>query len=615
MKLPIITKHKRDSIAVLSCLLDRSFTFIVLFFSGSTVHLFVDEQCSNQVLHLGFCLVLMLVFAIRRLRFLLALALGFYITALSFNSHLRAEFPRGLERKSIQIEADIVGLPQYSESNVRFFAKVRNQFTDGSLKALIGERILLSCYRCKLKITHGQRWRFTVRVKRPHGYASPNAFDYEKYLFRHQVVAKGYVRAKEQNVLVSENLSVLQSFRADIKHRVESILDDSPGRATILALVLGDKTGFKSSERDLLQKAGLSHLFAISGLHVGLVFGLSLLCFKWFFNFVSLFHVRLYELCIRPKLVLLPSLAAAVGYSALAGFAVSTQRALIMLCLFSFLRVIDKNVSLMRVLILTACVIMLIDPFALLDAGFWLSFAAVFIIAICSHQNLTLSLVKLQPLLWTGMIPLSVVLFGHVSLVSPIINLVAVPIFSLLLIPLTLFLTFLLTIFDSDVSNQGLTALTGLYNAIFQFLPVVTATKFSYLSLPKWSALSSVLFAMFWLAFVCKKRTLALLLFGFFLACVVFESTQPLMADGKLKVTLLDVGQGLSIVIQTSEGVTVYDTGPRYGSDFSAAKAVLIPYLKSLGTDKLSKVVISHADNDHIGGYRDLALQFEIANV
>ena len=163
--------------------------------------------------------------------------------------------------------------------------------------------------------------------------------------------------------------------------------------------------------------------------------------------------------------------------------------------------------------------------------------------------------------------------------------------------------------------NQGLSALTGLYNAIFQFLPVVTATKFSYLSLPKWSALSSVLFAMFWLAFVCKKRTLALLLFGFFLACVVFESTQPLMADGKLKVTLLDVGQGLSIVIQTSEGVTVYDTGPRYGSDFSAAKAVLIPYLKSLGTDKLSKVVISHADNDHIGGYRDLTLQFEIANV
>ena len=606
---------KKNWLRIHLCLFTGSFACMLMFFSGSAIHLLLREQQSIKTLNLSLCSILVIMLIFRRTRVLLAPVMGFYLTALSFNLHLSAEFPRQWERKNIHIEADILGLPKQINNDVRFLVNVRQQFTDEDLQRIVGERLLLSCYRCDFNITQGQRWRFTVSVKRPHGYASPNSFDYEKYLFRHQVVAKGYIKTKESNFLVSSDHSLLQSYRAKIKQKIESTLDESPGRATILALVLGDKSGFKSLEHDLLQKAGLSHLFAISGLHVGLVFAISMLCFKWIFNFVSLLYTKLYEVCPRPKLILLPSLLVAVGYSAMAGFAVSTQRALIMLCLFSILRLNDKEVSLLRVLLLTACVIIIFDPFALLDAGFWLSFSAVFVIAICNLHITKISLVTLQPLLWIGMIPISVSLFGHISLVSPAINLIAVPLFSVVLIPLTLFLTLCLGVFGFGFSSEALHSLAKGYDLIFEYLSVLTDMQFAYVSIPKLSMLSSLIFVLFWLSFASKKYRFANFTLLIFLSSVVLESTEQVRADETLKVTLLDVGQGLSLVIQTSKGISVYDTGPKYRSGFSTAEAVLIPYLKSLRAKQLSTVIVSHADNDHIGGYEDLASHFEISNL
>jgi len=518
----------------------------------------------------------------------------------AFKQHLALAFPDEYERVDFFAEGEVEGLPSNKNGDVSFYFRVTD--IDEKLpEKLIGTRFSLSCYRCEMTINPHDKWRFTLRVKRPHGYASWGAFDYEKYLFRNRVIAKGYIRPNGENTLISRQSATLHNWRQSIRERLANKLEEGVALNIILALTVGDKSSFTNEQRKVFQDTGTSHLIAISGLHVGLVFIFVSNAFRYFLWPFA----RIFEIIPRSTLVIIPALGSAILYSGFAGFAVSTQRALTMLLVYVACKLLAREVSLLKVLLLAAAILLIIDPFSILDLGFWLSCCAVLVIALISEsrqKSQAMSLFKLQPLLWLGMLPITIGFFGQISFISPLVNLIVVPLFCVLLIPLSLisvsFDALGLVTISSFMFNSLELAFTVIYDVLHWCSQLKIAKSF-VAPLAWWHWL---LFAISMGALYFKRR-ICLLLFPLFLLSLILR--KPLMMDhDELRVALLDVGQGLAMVIHTSNSVMVYDTGPRYPSGFTAASAVLLPYLRYHGIRVINTLVISHADNDHIGGYQ-----------
>jgi competence protein ComEC len=544
--------------------------------------------------------------------------LGFFWACYSFQLMIDSPFPSEYERVDFVAVGSVDALPIHRNGNYEF------RFTIESIElesielskqmSLLGKRLQLSCYRCPLEIHPGETWRLTLRVKRPRGYASWGSFDYEKYLFRHQIIAKGYIRLKGVNERISLGGSSIHRWRESLLEDLKHEIGDGIGSAIISALTIGVKTGFSKEQKAVFQITGVSHLMAISGLHVGLVFTVVMLLFKyllWPF-------AKVFEYCPRQQLVLFPALVAAGIYAALAGFSVSTQRAMVMLIVYVLCKLLARDISLIKVLIIAIVILLLIDPFSILDIGFWLSCSAVAIIALASlnksrSKERQMSLLRLQPLLWLGMLPLSVVFFGQVSVISPFVNLLAVPLFCILLIPATL-ASVLIFIFGFDsLGGWCLHSLSQAYQQIFQYLEMLAKLEFAkvYATPLNWWQ-----WALFLILLSSLMRPLKTFLFlGAIFVVSVFSKPVKYLKDDELYLTLLDVGQGLSMVVETANTISVYDTGPKYGSGFTAAEAVLLPFLRQRGVDHIDTLVISHADNDHIGGLQAIRDAYNIKRV
>lgn len=606
-----------------------SMSCMVMFFIGCCLTLNL-HTLPSVIWPLAVCVPLSLLSLQRvKLRAVVFLLLGFSWACFNFQTFLNTPFPDAYERIDFVALGTIEGLPTTRDENVQFRFRV-NAVDDDNLSMLINKRLQLSCYRCTLSIGAGDQWQLTLRAKRPHGYASWGAFDYEKYLFRHQVVAKGYVRLKAHNQRIAVISSSIHIGRQSLLEALRRVVGSGVGGNIIAALTIGVKTGFSNEQKQVFQTTGVSHLMAISGLHVGLVFIGVAFILKWFLWPVA----RIFEFYPRQQLVLLPALSAAIFYAALAGFAVSTQRALIMLVVYVVCKFLARDVGLIKVLLIAVVVLLLIDPFSILDIGFWLSCGAVAIISLVSSNaknahrqgsvsetsthsqsstssNDKLSLFRLQPMLWLGSLPLSVVFFGQVSLISPLINLIAVPLFCMLLIPATLLSTLIFCLGFNTIGAWCLMQLNDVFEFVFKLLEIASqwpGAKIHATALTWWQWLVFILIVLCYRSWLRGSAVLSLLLIS-----SIFAKPSPNFDKDEVGITLLDVGQGLAIVIETANSVTVYDTGPRYGTGFTAASAVLLPFLRYRGIRSVDTLVISHADNDHIGGLETLRDAFPVA--
>lgn len=592
---------------------DRLSQFALCFVVGASSTLLQASLLEPQNLALTMVLVLVANLIYIRVRkakrvatlglMLIALLAGHLWASLTFINQLEHAFPAMAERSTIEVTGQVHNLPVLRQSDYKFQFLV----SDSALPELVGRKLALSCYRCPIKIQAKQVWRFSVRLKRPSGYASWGAFDFEKYLFRQQVIARGYLRLKEPYQLLSAPSNSIQVWRAKLRQSIAKLkLSAEQGEAVILALALGDKSALSSKQREHMQTTGVSHLMAISGLHVGLVFVFA----RLLSGFLLMPFARLFLYCPRQWLVLPPALACAVLYSAMAGFAVSTQRAIIMLGIYTLCRLSLRQASLLKVLLCAAFIIVIVDPHSVMDAGFWLSCVAVLVIALLNDSSDTLSLLKLQPRLWLGMLPITAMIFGQVSLLSPIVNLVMVPLFCLVLIPVTLAAVVLLQLGLEGVAGYLLNYLSKTYAWLFELLASLSNLPISQIFTVQWSAWQYsglLLVLMTW-----RAKLLLRLLSWCALIGLLFIAPNTRLAGEQLEIALLDVGQGLAMVVRDRERVLVYDTGPRYASGFSAAEAVLLPYLRLQGIRHVDRLIISHADNDHIGGLSSLRGAFSI---
>ncbi|MFQ5546021.1 MAG: DNA internalization-related competence protein ComEC/Rec2 [Acidiferrobacterales bacterium] len=448
----------------------------------------------------------------------------------------------------------------------------------------------------------------TVRLKRPHGFQNPGGFDYEGYLFQQRIRATGYVRSHKPAELLPARspLYMVGRLRQRLGNRVRHLLGDSPFTGIVVALANGDRRGITNAQWDTLRRTGTNHLIAISGLHIGLVAGFV------FFLVRSLWALPGFPVLRwpAPKVAAVAGMVAAVIYAALAGFSIPTQRAMVMLAVAMGAVLLQRRVLPTRLLAVALFLVLVHDPVAVMGAGFWLSFAAVAVIVVFIHgrsgeHSDWRRLGYLQWAIAIGLLPLMLTFFQQVSLVGPAANLFAVPVFGLLIVPLTLFGAIVSGFLADSVAGAVLQLAAWTLEMVWTVLDYLAGFEHSLWVQPGPSG---------W-ALVCGLVGIALLLaprgwparwLGVVWLLPMLLVRPPAPAAGEVWLSLLDVGQGLSAVVRTREHTLVYDSGPRFSARFDAGRSVVVPYLYNRGVARIDTLIISHGDNDHIGGARSV---------
>ncbi len=523
--------------------------------------------------------------------------------------------PPALEALDLQVRGRVVGIPeQLAEDRVRlrFLIDAYRNAEDWQAMRL---PVRLNWYRRAPKLNPGERWQLRVRLKAPHGRANPGGFDYQRWLFARSIRATGYVRTDAANrCLEAAHAPPWQRLRHRLSVHLQQLDLPTRQRALLRALAIGDRAGMSQSQWDLLQRTGTSHLLAISGLHVGLVASLV-------FFLVEQLWRRLGggRWWASPRAGALAAMLAGLLYALLSGFQAPAQRALVMIWLWMLAVIGSGRTQPWTVLGLALWLILLIDPFSLLAAGFWLSFGAVALILFLSRGRHGLGgqlqrLFRVQLGLVAGLTPFLWIWFQQASLTAPLANLIAIPWVSFVAVPLLLLGLLLLPM--SSAAGETLLTLAGWsLDTLWRFLQLLDFGANALWYAPPLSLGGSVLFAVGLLTLLLPAAT-GLRWAALPLVLLPVLTTAPKRpAAGDLWLTLLDVGQGLAVVAETRGHVLVYDTGPAFPGGSDSGSGVLAPFLRQRGYRHLDRMVISHSDNDHSGGGASLYRQFPTASV
>lgn len=564
-----------------------------------------------------------LIFAARQLRafgpaargalLLGALLAGFAWAAACGHWRLADELPFGSEGRDIRLTGVVAGLPQAFGNGVRFELEVEQA------DAPVPSRISLAWYRgwerdaepgparepgdaalpALPEVHAGERWRLAVRLKRPHGNLNPQGFDYEAWLFERGVRASGYVRAAAENhrldAFVPRFGTAVERLRERIRARFLHALPDRDYAGVLAALVMGDQRAIDSGLWQLFARTGISHLMSISGLHVTMVAGLG----AWA---VSFFWRRRPALMLRlpaQKAAAAAGWATAFAYCLLAGFGVPAQRTLYMLSVVALALWLGRGASGSGVLALALLLVLLADPWAVLSAGFWLSFGALALLfyIVAGRVGPGHWLAEWGRAQWAvtiGMVPALLALFQQFSLVSPLANALAIPLVSFVITPLALVAAVLP--FDALLllAHQLLAGLM----AVIEWLAQLPLAVWQQHAPPPWA----VLLATLGCAWLLLPRGFPSRWAGALLFLPLVFAPPPRPGPGELRLTVLDVGQGLAVHAQTAGHDLLYDTGPQFSTDANSGNRILLPYLRAIGVRRLDGLIVTHPDGDHAGG-------------
>ena len=541
-------------------------------------------------------------------------AAGFLWTWWVAASVLAQCLPAGLEGRDLLVRGVVTGLPERLPGG-----RVRFRFHVEALRGTQGWQPLqldsrIAWYRHPPALQPGERWQLSVRLKRPHGFSSPGAFDYQRWLFARRIRATGYVRPDPGNrKLGAEGGQAVQRLRQTLLQHLRDRGVEGATGALLRALAIGDRSAMSARQWQVLRRTGTGHLLAISGLHVGLVAGL-----------VFLLGERLWRRFGLPQRYAAPRVAAVLafvgagGYALLAGFQVPAQRALIMSSVVLLAAACGRRSLAWRLWALALMLVLLVDPLSLLGAGTWLSFGAVavlFFLSLGRHgaSSRLRSLFTLQLGLVLGLAPWLWLWFRQLAPLAPVANLVAIPWVGFVVVP-PLLLALVALPLSSLASKLLLSFSAGALQALWWLLEGLASFPAALWPLPSPAAGWILLFAGA-CACLLLPRAVPLRLAGVALLWPLFLLPPPRPASGDLWLDLLDVGEGLAAVVQTRRHCLVYDTGPAFRSGFETGSAVVAPFLQARGWRRVDRLVISHGDNDHIGGARALFRAVEVADI
>ncbi len=545
-------------------------------------------------------------------RWLVWLLLGWCWASAALLIYQYRLLPVELEGQDLRVRGVVVSLPDVESRRKRFLFQVTHWQRDGVWQAAPW-RLKLSEYGRNKPLRGGEIWSLLVRLKRPHGFQNAAGFDYRRWLMMQGIHATGYVRPKAERVFLGEagwNYALLR-WRQALSERLQQSLPADSLQGILRALVLADRNGIDDDQWQVLRKTGTAHLVAISGLHIGLAATLGHLLASLLWRLFGAWRLRV----SRPVFAAGVALLFAVVYAALAGFSLPTQRALLMLAVWLGAVIFQRPLQPWRGFSLALLAVLLLDPLAAFSASFWLSFSAVALIFYLFVGRLQrearwLQLGRVHLALALGLSPLLLLFFQQGSLIAPLANLLAVPWVSLLVVPLSLLAAVMLPLSDA-VSGWLFSAADSallLLWSLLQRLADLPWAAWSFAISSLWLLLPTILALLLLLAprgFPARWLCLPLLMPLF-----LWQPARP--QQGELWLTVLDVGQGLSVLLQTAQHTLLYDTGAKFSPRFDAARAVILPTLRVQRIERLDRLILSHNDLDHVGALQPLLDRFPV---
>lgn len=525
-------------------------------------------------------------------------------------ARLEARLPAALDKSDWLVSGEVVGLPDRDHRRQRFELRVLDLEPLVPMSQVPPLRSLrLSWYGQAPEVRPGQQWQLRVRLRHPRGFANPGGFDYSAWLFSRGISATGYVRDHPQNLLQGEADGwSIDAFRWRVAEHIAGLPLAAPVRGLLRALTIGDGSALSSADWTRLRAAGVLHLAIVSGLHIGLAAGFGMLL-------GSLAGRLLLALGMRVPARHCGALTAWLTggfYALLAGFGLAAARAFAMLSVLLAVYLLRRRAARVAGFLWALAAIALLQPLAPLSPGFWLSFGAVAVLlwyfgtrpgggwlSTAVRAQWVVPLGTTVGLLWFQ---------GEVPLLAPLINLVAVPWVGMLAVPAGLVGVVLLPVAPAlaDVVWQ----FAGAVLHAFHLALTVLETTVGALRWQPAAGVRAEVLVLLVLVGLCLLgppglglRRYALIA----LAAVVLAGAPP---RPPLQVTVLDVGQGLAVVVETAQHVLVYDTGPALSERFDAGAAIIAPYLRRRGWPRLDALVVSHEDLDHAGGAAGLAREY-----
>lgn len=472
----------------------------------------------------------------------------------------------------------------------------------------------------------GSELQFTVKLNRPHGFANAGGFDYEAFLFRREITAKGYVRGElalyaEQESLPRPTpwnalLIAAEALRFELRTKIlnvnsPALAESADGLAMILALGLGDSSAISNRLWQLFRDTGTVHLFVVSGLHVALFAFLMWLPATLLWHLLVTLAPRFGVRVSRRRWVALWSFSAAMCYALLAGWGLPTRRAVVMLSVVVAGVCLRRRFGATTGLLVALALVLTLCPLAATSSGFWLSFAAVSVLmsttshaaGIAGRPSSLRRLIGPQLSIGIGLALPLLILNGGVAWLAPAINLMAIPLLSFVLLPCVLVLLLAVSV------NVGAPAMLRIANdlsaLLVRLLESVAGLGEAWEPQVALSTLDGLGLALATAILLIPLASNARLLIGGWLSlCLLLssETAHCTRSPASLRLDLLDVGQGLSALVRTRCHALLFDAGARLGPEFEMGGAVIAPTLRTLGVARLDRVILSHADNDHAGG-------------
>ena len=550
---------------------------------------------------------------------LAAAALAFAVTGLRSLVFASGALDPALEGQDLRVVGVVTDMPQRNEAGLRFTLAVESARKAGravAVPALVdvgwysggygtgGE--LPGAQNPPAEVRAGERWECTLRLKAPHGSHNPYGFDLELWLWERGVQATAYVRAgardgAPQRVAQTWHHPVAL-LRQSVRERIFAHVESRTVAGLIAALVVGDQAAIERADWDVFRATGVAHLVSISGLHITMFAWGSAWAIAWLWRR----SVRLCLLLPASSAALLGGVLLACAYAVFSGWGLPAQRTCVMLATVALLRHSGLQWPWPQTWMLACALVVACDPWALLQAGFWLSFVAVGVLfatdggpvdAQPEQAGLHRAIRHLRAMLheqWVvtvALAPLTLLLFGQISLVGVLANAFAIPWVTLVVTPLAML----------GVALPALWGLAGAAIALFlHILQSLAAWPWATVALataPWWMAAAGVLGGVLLVA----RLPGFVRVLGLPLLLPVLLWQAPLPPSGQFELLAADVGQGNALLVRTASHALLYDAGPRYSQDSDAGHRVLLPLLQALQT-RLDLVLLSHRDTDHVGG-------------
>lgn len=503
----------------------------------------------------------------------------------SINAHIELMWPASNTGQVRQVSGRVTGLPQQYDRRTRFI-----------LVNEAGRRMRLSWYGDPPRILPGDCVMGRAKLETPHGSANPGLFDYEAWLWRNRIHATGYF--KQAEMCSKPRVWTVDRVRAVLRHELRQTLGDDPMLGVIEALTIGAQGDITDAQWQALRRTGTTHLVSISGLHIGLIAG-------WLF-----FLARWLALRLRPGrsaewLAVVTALIGATIYTALAGWALPTQRSLIMVAAALLGAVALRGVERSRLLALAALIVVAITPTAVISPGFWLSFGAVAWLLYLIRPTIGSrwrQALFVQVALVACLMPFTLWFFGQGSLVAPLVNAILIPA-AAIFVPAVLIASvasWTMPVVGSALL-QGVAWMLGTGWSALAWVAHLPAAA-AHLTLPNLGALLLAVLGLIWLF---APRGIPARWLGLVLICPAILGWQPVgqrVTPGTFVLTMVDVGQGSANVVRTAHHTLIFDAGPAYDGGFDAGRLIVVPYLRLFGIDRIDALVLSHSDRDHAGG-------------